>query len=500
MLVLAVCLVQLNAAFAQQQPKTIKFIGADYLEFDKKLSGAQRAIGNVRFEYNGTNFRSDSAYIFANHDFDGFGHILIVKGSDYTLTGDMLHFNNAGKNAVMTNNVVLHDKQMTLTTNNLNYNVDTEVANYTGGGKIVSNKNKNVLTSKKGIYNTKADIFYFRDQVLLVNPEYKVQCDTLHYHNIKEIAYFFGPTTITGEKKSLYCENGWYNTKTEICQFNEHAVVTSDKTTLKGDSIYYDGTKEMGEVFRNVIIQDTSTNYIISGEYGRHLKKDKFTLVTGKAMLTQVVEKGDSLFMHADTLRAVGDENDKNTIFAFHHVKLFKKDMQGKCDSLMYFQNDSLLSMYGSPVLWNEQNQITGDTIEVRSHNDKMDNLLAKSNSFIISEALDGKYNQIKGKRMTGKFADNKMRSLYVEGNGQLIYFPSDDKKGKPKLVGHNKGECSNINIEINDNKIERIRMETAPNSLFSPMKLAKEDDFVLEGFKWRGAERPMTKWEIFIH
>jgi lipopolysaccharide export system protein LptA len=508
MIILAISGISVQSSAQTSRPrKIVKLLRADVQEFDKSLVDAQRVKGNVIFEYEGTMFYCDSAYIYASKDFDAFGNIRIVKGSEYNLTGKFLHIDQKKKIGTITDNVVLRDNQMTLTGSRLNYYIDSEIASYTGGARIVSNVNQNVLTSKEGSYHTKTETFYFKNKVVLTNPDYVVKSDTLQYNDLSEIAYFFGPTTIEGDDTEIYCENGWYNTKKDICQFNKHAWVRSEKTILKGDSIYYNGEKQYGEVFRNISIRDTTTNIIISGNYGIHHEQNKESLVTDRALLTQIFSAGDSLFMHADTLKSLPDSAGKDVLYAFHGVKFYKSDFQGKCDSLSYAITDSTLRMFYSPILWNGTNQITGDSISINNKDGKIDRMIIRGNSFICSESKKEIYNQIKGRNMTATFQENDLHSIYVEGNGQLVYFPEEDAKkdstgaiiSKPKLIGLNKGECSNIYIEILDNEIKKLRLEKESNSTFSPMNLADKSNFLLDGFLWKGAERPKSKEDLFL-
>lgn len=504
--VLLLCVLISQNASAQSGKKKVKLIHTDELEYDRDLIDAQRLLGNVHLEYEGTHFYCDSAYLYKNEDFDAFSRIRIVESSGYLVNGEFLHFDKKTQTAKMERNIVLRDKDITLTTNDLIYNLETDVANYFGGGKIVSNVNKNTLTSRKGIYLSRNEMFFFRDNVVLTNPDYKVNCDTMQYDSRGEISYFYGPTNIVGDKTTIYCENGYYNSKKDQSRFGINAVITSDKTTLKGDSIYYDGVLGRGEVFRNVLIRDTTNNYVISGEYGRHNEKSKESFVTGRALMTQIFDE-DSLFMHADTLRSVSDTSGKDIVYAYRHVKLFKGDLQGKCDSLVYSEMDSTMRMFSKPILWSAQNQVTGDSISIQMESGKMKSFFVRNNSFIISDAEakgdsivgSGKYNQIKGRHMKGLFVDNELAEVYVEGNGQLIYFPTDDKSGKPLAMGINKGECSNMNITVQDNQLTKVRLETETNSVFTPMRMSKVEMFQLENFTWRKDERPMQMSDIFL-
>jgi lipopolysaccharide export system protein LptA len=491
---------------AQTSTKKVKLIHTDELSYDKDFVDAQRLIGNVHLEFEGTHFYCDSAYLYANDDFDAFSRIRIVEPDGYNVTGDMLHFDKKANSAALKNNITLRDKDLTLTTNDLVYHLDTEIANYFGGGRIISTSNKNTLTSERGIYHSNTETFFFRKNVILKNPDYTVNCDTMQYNSNKEVTYFFGPTTITGDKTSIYCENGYYNTRTDQSRFGINARIVSETTELKGDSIFYDGKKQFGEVFRQVTIRDTTENYVISGHYGRHDEKTERSFVTGMALLTQFFDD-DTLLMHADTLFSQPDTSGFDVVKAYHGVKIFKYDLQGKCDSLVYTKADSTMRMFVEPVLWSEQNQITGDSISLVTANGRLDKLLVRGSAFIISDAeakgdsIPGnglRYNQIKGRNLTGTFVENDLRNVFVEGNGQVVYFPTDDKKEKPIAVGHNKGECSNIYITIENNALQKIRLETETNSVFTPLKMANPDAFKLENFKWLKDDRPNSAEEIF--
>ena len=136
-----------------------------------------------------------------------------------------------------------------------------------------------------------------------------MKSDTLRYNSISEIAYFFGPTTIQvkNEGTLIYCENGWYDTKNDISQFDKNAFLHSKEHTIRGDSLFYDKNKGYGQAFKNITATDTVENIIINGDYAEFFEENEITIITGNAMLTQVYDE-DSLFLHADTLKA-GDRS-----------------------------------------------------------------------------------------------------------------------------------------------------------------------------------------------
>jgi len=78
-----------------------------------------------------------------------FGHISIIKGDSIFVYGDSLRYDASTKLANLKGNVKCIEKDMTLTTNILTYEVGNAIASYYDGGTIVNKEN--TLTSKMGI-------------------------------------------------------------------------------------------------------------------------------------------------------------------------------------------------------------------------------------------------------------------------------------------------------------------------------------------------------------
>lgn len=482
---------------SSQKDNKVKILNADYGGRDPKITEANRLIGNVRLKYGDAIMHCDSAYIYDNEDFNAFSNIRVNQGDTLNMRGELLHFDKESETAQLRNNIQMKDKDMTLTTNKLDYNLETELAHYFGGGTLSSTTNKNELTSDEGIYDSKSENFFFRKNVVLNNPEYTIISDTLKYNNIIEQVWFFGPTTITTTDTEIYCENGWYDTKNDLSQFDENATISSESSILRGDSIFYNGKTKFGEIFCNVEIVDTTNNFIITGDYGWYNESTGESLVTDRALMIQAFET-DSLFLHADTLMSITDSVDNKYIYAFHSVRLFKPDLQGVCDSLSYSEKDSLLTMFTKPLLWSDANQISGDTIAIQIIDGSIDKLFVRKNSFIISEATPSKYNQVKGKHMTGHFEDNELRTLFVDGNGETIYYPLENDTDPPKTVGMNKAVCSNMKILIVDSEINSIYLLDKPSGALIPNSKISSEEELLKGFLWESSQRPLSKDDLF--
>ncbi|MBK7855863.1 MAG: hypothetical protein IPJ79_14125 [Bacteroidetes bacterium] len=220
-----------------QSPTKIELIHADFLEGNEEFGkDVRRLIGNVQFKHDSALMYCDSAYLFAiTNSLDAFGHVRILQGDTISLTGDLLKYDGNTKTARMFDNIIFRDRKMTLTTQTLNYNLATEVAEYINGGKIVDEEN--VLVSSSGNYLSKEKKLLFRDSVVLTNPRYVMNTDTLHYFTLTKTAFFYGPCTITSTGKDssvIYCENGWYNTTTEKSYFGKKCLAQKQRAKTVG--------------------------------------------------------------------------------------------------------------------------------------------------------------------------------------------------------------------------------------------------------------------------
>jgi lipopolysaccharide export system protein LptA len=458
----------------------------------------RKLIGDVIFKHEGTFLYCDSAYQYEKkNEIECFGRVRMLQGDSITLTGKKLLYNGNTKVAVVTGDVVLKDRKMTLTTDYLEYNTESKLATYLDGGKIVDNEN--VLTSMRGYYNTSSKIFWFKKDVKLVNDKekYTLISDTLQYNSTTKIATFRGPSKVTKENDVLYADHGEYDTEKARSIFTGRAKVESGKYFIDGDRIRYDEVGKHGIAEGNVKMTSVENNLEVFGDKALYWGKDGIVKVIGRPLVKNKME-GDTLFLTADTLISVDRKNPKDTTIsekylqAFHNVKIFKMDLQAKCDSLIYNFVDSTIYLYQDPLMWSGGSQIEADSINILMKNKKIHRMDTNVNSFIISQDTIKNFNQVKGKKMVAYFADDKISRVNVSGNGQSIYHALEDRSNK--LIGVNKADCSNIVIRFDAGNVRNITFINKPDAKFIPPHEVVESESKLKGFQWRLEEKPQRE------
>ena len=451
----------------------------------------------VQFEHKGANLFCDIAiYYQKENKLKAVGNIRLQQGDSIQMTSGKIDYDGNENLAKAWENVVLTSKsQMTLTTDTLRFNREQQQAYYQDYGTVVDSVN--TLTSEIGKYFLKNKKLQFLDSVHIVNPDYILDSKQLDYYETSKNAYLYGPSTITGDTYKIYCERGFYDTKVESGYFIKNTRIDYNNRIIKGDSVYFNKAREFASATNNIKVTDTINNGIIKAHYAEVFKAKDSVFATKRAVSIGLMEQ-DSLYIHGDTLMLTG-KPDNRILRAFRNAKFFKTDLSGKCDSIHYNQKIGLTQLITDPILWNGPNQMTGDSIHLKSNlkTEKMDSLKVLNNAFIIaldSVSMEG-YNQAKGKDLFGKFKDNQLKIIDLIKNTEVIYYMYNDDD---ELIGIDKTICSAIRITMANNDIEDLTFFTNPDGDIYPETELPVNSRKLKGFIWRGDERLLTKDDIF--
>lgn len=216
--------------------------------------------------------------------------------------------------------------------------------------------------------------------------------------------------------------------------------------------------------------------------------------LTGKNPLIKNVKDATAKVLKPDSVINPADTIQTRTIKAYHNVRIYKSNIQAKTDSLFYTSADSTLRCFVNPIIWSEGSQMVGDTIYVQFKNNKLNNLQAFKNSFLVNTPADSlRFNQIKGRYMTGFFQDGKLNTMYVDGNAESIYYTQDDSTKVYKEM--NQTLSSRIKFNFQDNDISKITYISNIEAALNPESKIPKDN-VLKGFSWKPKERPRSKKE----
>lgn len=465
----------------------------------------QLLIGKVKFRKEGMLMFCDSAHFYENGDnFRAYGNVKMEQGDTLFVYGDELDYSGAEELATLYGSpgrkVRMINREVTLSTDVLNYSLADRVGYYEVGGQLTDKTNK--LTSQEGEYYPDDKMAYFYQNVVLTglndSDTLKLYTDTLEYNTRTKVATIVDNTTIIGKDGDIESTSGTYDTNSGKADlFSRSTVHTRQGNTLTGDTIVYDRNAGFGEAFGMVIMTDSVKKSIIEGDYAYYNELTDSALVTGRA-LAKEFSHGDTLYIHGDTIKAYTDPVDSTKIIdVYHKVRFYRSDMQGFCDSLSYAGVDSVVYLYRHPVVWSDQRQIFGNQIQLHLNDSTIDWARLPDFAFMAEHVGEDCFNQMTGSDMTAWFNEkSELKRLFVEGSLQMFTFPMENDSTYNKFIYL---ESSNLDAYFLNNNIDHARVWPENEGNVTPLYLAKRSMYTLPKFAWYEDLRPVAPGDVFI-
>ena len=192
--------------------------------------------------------------------------------------------------------------------------------------------------------------------------------------------------------------------------------------------------------------------------------------------------------------KAASDSSDRY-FEAFHNVRIYSDSMQAVSDSLFYSFKDSTFRLFKDPVVWGKENQITGDTILLHTQNKKPHWMEAFKNGFMVNHIGGQAFNQISATRIDAFFIDGGLDSVRAKGTAKCIYYLQDDDSA---FTGVNQSSCDIIDSYFQNKELYKVAFRSQVEGTIYPISQKSPSEMKLEGFMWKEAMRPKTKYELF--
>ena len=513
--------------------------------------------GHVKVRQGKTLFYADSAIINpVLNTLESFGNVHINDADSVHIYSQYLRYMGIEKKALLTKKVRLTDKKSTLTTENLTYDVNLKLGTYLYGGKVVNKKT--TLTSTEGNYYGDTKDIYFYKNVLLVQPDGTIKTDSLQYNTTTEVSTFISPTLIKDKKGlTIKTREGFYDIKKKIANLYKRSIIEDSTFSITADEIAIDSLNGLSEFRGNAVYRSKDKEQgfdMIANNIKTNNKRS--TILATQIPLLIIKQGRDSIFITADTLfsgrvidllktkkvpnlRPVPADTSikklvlKDTIKvvsvkpvlkkgspktavdsvklksepvidstlkyfeAYKNVKIFSDSLQAVGDSLFFSGQDSVFRLFDNPILWAQENQISGDTIYLFLKNKKPERLYVFENALSISKVDSSNYfNQVRGNSINALFdSTGQVHFLTARGSAENIYYAQDDEK---RFVGVNKNSSDLIEISFLEGKPKRVKFINNLEGGLLPMRgKTNHDELKLKSFNWQDKLRPKSKFDI---
>lgn len=203
----------------------------------------------------------------------------------------------------------------------------------------------------------------------------------------------------------------------------------------------------------------------------------------------------DSLNVTADSVSVAVDTTKYGFAFARGNVKIFRRDIQVRCDSMHYSDLDSIARFYKDPVIWNEENrQYYSDSLAVLIKKGRVDRASLMSNAFVVTQEDSLLYDQIKSTEIMAFFdSTSALRRFDALGGATAVFFLRENDR----LATVNKVESKMLSGNFVNGNIDRIYYYDSPKNDAYPVVQFPQQERYLKGFRWIPELRPTGKQDI---
>ena len=491
-----------------------------YITLDDSTS-LRTLAGNARVRQGGTLLSGDSIIINSRTQIaEVFGSVHINDADTVHTYAQYLRYLGKERIAYLKRSVKLTDGKGTLLTDDLVYDLNSGVATYKGGGRVINGTS--VLTSSDAVYYSNTKDVYFKKYVRLTDPKYDIKADSLLYNTTYKIATLISPTIVkTKDGKIIRSRNGTYNLQSGEANFYDRTMISDSTTSAIADNMFFDEKTGIAVLEKNAKYVDSANHIIAIGNRIETNRKENSFLATQKPVVIIVKDK-DSTYIAADTLfsglRKYDPEtkrsytevdtinnrqvfiktpaNDIRYVLGYNNVRIFNDSAQAVSDSMYYSTEDSVFRLFRNPVFWKEQNQVKGDTMYLYTENQKPKRLYVFNNSIVISRVNTSLYNQGGGRTLNAYFKNGQIDYTRIKGSpAETVFYPQDEDDA---FIGMNRSTGDAVDVYFIKQEVQKIKFVKDVDGTMYPIKQIPADKRHIRNFKWEDKRRPKNKLELF--
>lgn len=456
-------------------------------------------------------------------------------------------YDSKAKTFTFTENVNMFTDSIFVKTSDLLYESDKSLATFGAGTNAW--KEENMLSSERGWYNRDKELFLFSDNVHVMSQDQEGWCDSLFFNKMSSDIEMLGNAQVSDTTRNVFALAGrihYLDSLSKVTMTRSPAVISRmdaengavDTVYLGAEQLVYmtlpkfkvdslavvqagkrlealnvdpvgEYRKKAAEEAAKALEQSVENDPNLAAKKAAEEKKKAAEAAKKKATQEQTLTKkqaapeklalNDSLAVAVkdslavmDSLAVVEPPKDSTKIGfleAMKNVRIYKRDMQVTCDSLLYSDLDSLARMFKNPLIWQEgRRQYSADSVSVVIRNGGMEKASLMSNAFIVIEEDTTHYDQIKGMEMLAFFDDKGgLKRFDVLGGASALFYIEEN--GVFATV--NKTDSKMLSATFADGQLQRIHYYDQPKNDGYPKVQMNRDERSLKGFNWQPGKRP---------
>lgn len=358
-------------------------------------------------------------------------------------------------------------------------------------GKVVVKQDSVVINTDVGYYYGNSKIAFSKSGISLNDGHVNLSSKNGYYYFDEKKAFFYDDVKLFDSVSTMQSERMTYYNDENKAVASINVVVKDTSSVMFADSLIHFRDTKTSFAYNNISIYDPKSRLAIFSNRLENYKQKGYSKIYGDPILVKIdtTDDGqlDTLVITSKLMESYDDSTKR--VVAIDSVQIARKNFSSINDITVFYRNAEHLFTYktdssnSNPVMWNENTQLVGDSINAFLSENKLKRLLINSNASIIStnQKYDFKYDQISGKKIEMFFGESGLEKTEVTGNVLSIYFLFEDNEPN----GLMKSSSERAIILFNDNSVEEVKFYGNASSEYHPENLieGKEKDFTIPSF-----------------
>lgn len=418
-----------------------------------------------------------------------YGHVVLTQGK-LIITCEKAVQYLSRNDADLEGNVVAKQDTLTIITPKANYFGNQKRTRSVSGIRL--NDTKVILVADSGDYFFREDRAFFQGDVKMYDSSSTLTSDVMTYYKLQNRMVATG-----------------------------HVKIIDSTNTIYADSLEHFRTSRVTFANKNVKILNSGNNVVIYGDHLEDYAERSYTLINKNPLLIQIdstitqdttlntdsekvygpvqdstIERGinikssvqvDTLVIRSEIMEAYRDS--LNRFEAKDSVKIVRGTFASRNDYSIYFKKPGRIitkkmgQVRPQPVMWNENTQMTGDSINIHLVNNRLKLIDVIGNAFLLSQnqIYTKRYDQISGDTIFISFDSTGITSTEVRNQVLSIYYHYENNAGN----GLTKSSSQNALILFKNRKTDQIKMQGFVKSDLYPEKMVehRELSYTLPGY-----------------
>lgn len=382
-------------------------------------------------------------------------------------------------------NVILTTQEMVLETDSVYHYTDRNLL--TGFNIQIETENEMIWADTLH-HDTVTEISRLRGRVIVRSDQNIMFSDSIDVNMETDIATFEVPVRFEDEDGTLIAENGLYYQEVDSAVFRGNVQLSDTTQYIEADSLFMNREKDLYEMFGQVFAHDFEDDVRFSGQY-LYADSTGYRLLKEDAWLMEVSEsKEDTTHLFAETIELT-ETDTVSYMDAFEDVRMWSSDFSAIADTAHYRDDLEQFILRSSPILWEENLQLSGPYIEAYMEDDNISFLTSSPRPIIVQEdSLTGRLHQMTGDTLNAYFEDGELERIRVFNNTEIIFHQRDENDEPDGLI-----ELISVGpaiMHFADGEFDEFKAEQNIEGSYLPEDPANVER-KLDNFQWNPELRP---------